>query len=74
MYYNSSCKKWAINSRNETLMKIIKKEGVRGLQNYRICGRHFEDSMYNNKDRLITYLIINSLPIVMFIIIEIKLL
>ena len=44
--------RWAINSRNETLLKIIKKKGVAGVYNMRICGRHFTDDMYINTARL----------------------
>ena len=34
-------------------MKIIKKEGTSALRNFRVCGRHFEDDMYNNSERFI---------------------
>ena len=47
------CKRWSINSMNETLMNIIKNVGIYRIRNFRICGRHFDDSMYTNIDRLI---------------------
>ena len=44
--------RWAINSRNDTILMIIKKKGVAGVYNMRICGRHFTDDMYVNSIRL----------------------
>ena len=44
--------RWAINSRNETLMTLIKKKGSAGVCNMRICGRHFTDDMFINSSRL----------------------
>ena len=40
-----------MNSRRQTLLAIIKFRGVKGLRELRVCGRHFEDNMYNNSTR-----------------------
>ena len=32
-------------------MDIIKSRGVQGLRELRVCGRHFENKMYNNASR-----------------------
>ena len=38
--------RWAINSRNDTILMIIKKKGVAGVYNMRICGRHFRRNIF----------------------------
>ena len=38
---------WNINENNK------KKEGTSALSNFHVCGRYFEDDMYNNSEQFI---------------------
>ena len=38
---------WAINTRNESILKIVRAKGIEGIRNLRVCS-HFTDDSYNN--------------------------
>ena len=50
-----SYKKWAINTRNETLLKIIRESDIYSLRHLLICVSHFNNTMYNTSSRFILH-------------------